>query len=251
MKNDYGKMDSKSMRILTASFAMMVLSTFAMPLMATNAIAINTTHSVEINQADNLTIKGKIVDETGLGVIGANILEVGTTNGAMSDLDGNFTLTVPANAKLKISYIGYTDQTINVNGQTQFNITLAEDSQALDEVVVIGYGTTTKRKLVGAVSSISSEKLEKTPFNNVTDALQGQVSGLIVQSEGGQPGSVPSVSIRGGGTPLYVIDGVIASEYEFSVLNNNDISSISFLKDASATAVYGSKAGDGIILVKT
>ena len=121
----------------------------------------------------------------------------------------------------------------------------------LYEVVAIGYGTTTKRKAVGAITSVSAEVLEQTPYTSTSEALQGQVAGVIVHNSGGAPGDVPSISIRGGETPLFVIDGVIQDEYAFSVLNPDDIESITFLKDAASTAIYGSRAGDGIVLVKT
>jgi len=249
MKKTHFENSRPFIRVLITSISiMMLINFFALPIMAESVKA---KYEKTIIQTEKITINGIILDESGESIIGASILQVGTSNGITSDIDGHFTLQVPSNAKILVSFIGYVDQTIDVSGKTNFKIILKEDSRALDEVVVIGYGTTTKRKMVGSVSSIDAKELKKSSFNNVTEALQGKVSGLIVQNSGGAPGSTPSVSIRGGGTPLYVIDGVISSEYEFSVLNNNDIASISFLKDASATAVYGSKAGDGIILVQT
>ncbi len=199
------------------------------------------------------TVNGTITSvDDGMPLPGANVLVQGTTIGVVSDFDGNYQIEVPDGAKkLVFSYIGFKTLEVTIENRSTINTALETDSAQLDEVVVIGYGTSTKRKMVGAVTTLSTEKLEQTPFNNVGEALQGQVSGLIVENSGGAPGSSPSVSIRGGGAPLYVIDGVITEQQDFNSINSNDIESISFLKDAAATAVYGSRAGNGIVLVTT
>lgn len=202
------------------------------------------------------TISGKITDESGLSLPGANILVKGSSIGAISDFDGKYTLRdVPTNAQtLVFSYVGYGTIEIAINGQTSINAVMVESTDSLDEVVVIGYGTTTKRKMVGAISSLDTDDLEETPFANINQALQGRVSGLVVQSSGGGLNKAPNISIRGAGKPLFIIDGVIIDpddDFSFTSLNMDDIESMSFLKDASSTAVYGSRAGNGIVLVKT
>ncbi len=197
------------------------------------------------------TITGTIIDPQGVPVIGANIVVKGTTNGTISDMDGKFTLEVPEDGVLQISYIGFNTQDIAVAGKNDLSIKLREDSEALDEVVVIGYGQTSAKKLVSSVTSVKGETLQDLPFATVTSTLQGRASGVIVQNQGGEPGKEPKISIRGGGDPVYVIDGVISEAWDFQTLNPNDIESLSVLKDAASLAVYGSRAADGIILVKT
>ena len=197
-------------------------------------------------------VTGKVTDANGEAIIGASIMEKGTANGVVTDLDGNFVLDLAENGTLAISYIGYNTQEIVIKGKRNFNIVLKEDTKTLDEVVVIGYGSTSAKKMVASVTSVKGEKLQNLPFANVTSTLQGRASGVIVQNEGGEPGSNPKISIRGGGNPIYVIDGVIRNDaWEFQTLNPNDIESLSVLKDAASLAVYGSRAADGIILVKT
>ncbi|MDL2255104.1 TonB-dependent receptor [Parabacteroides sp. OttesenSCG-928-K15] len=202
-------------------------------------------------QQQGKTITGIIVDEKGETVIGANVMEKGTTNGVVTDADGQFTINVSPTAILAVSYIGYLTQEVSVRNQTTLSIVLLEDTKTLDEVVVVGYGTTSTRKMAAAVTAIKGEKLEGLPFPTVAESLQGRLAGVIVQKSGGEPGSNASLSIRGGSTPLYVIDGVVSTEWDFNVLNPNDIENMSVLKDAAALAVYGSRASNGIILVKT
>lgn len=200
-------------------------------------------------QAQELTVSGIITSsEDKLEIPGVSVIVEGTTNGTVSSIDGTYTIKVNMGDVLHFSFIGMSDQKIKVTG-AQLSVVMQPDVVGLDEVVAIGYGTTTKRKAVGAISVMKAEKLEQTPFMNVSSSLQGQVAGLIVKNSGGGPGSTPSISIRGGATPLFVIDGVVSNEDDFNSLNSDDIEAISFLKDASATAVYGSRAGDGIILV--
>ncbi|MCD7926575.1 MAG: TonB-dependent receptor [Bacteroides sp.] len=199
-------------------------------------------------------ITGTVVDGTGTPVIGANVLQVGTTNGTITDTDGKFTLNVPAGAKLKISYIGYNDLVITIGGNNNYNITLKEDTEALDEVVVVGYGTQKKVNLTGSVATISAEKLANRTSANVTNMLAGQMPGVTVIQNTGQPGADAGVlRVRGLGTmgdasAMVVIDGV---ESTMSSVDPNDIENISILKDAAASAIYGVRAANGVILITT
>lgn len=197
------------------------------------------------------TVTGTIVDSQGIPVIGANIAIKGTTNGTISDMDGKFSLEVPEDGVLRISYIGFEEHSITVAGKNNFHIVLNEDSEALDEVVVVGYGTSTKRTLIASVSSVKSEEMDNLPVTNITQGMAGRAAGLIVQGSGGGINKTPTISIRGGGTPLVVIDGIIRDYDDFVALPSEDIKELSILKDASATAVYGSRAADGIIQVTT
>ncbi|WP_162845378.1 SusC/RagA family TonB-linked outer membrane protein [Labilibaculum antarcticum] len=200
-------------------------------------------------KAQELTVSGTILStEDGMGIPGVSVVIKGTTTGTVSDMDGHYSLIASTGDVLHFSFIGMNDQDITIT-KALIDVSMSADVVGLDEVIAIGYGTTTKRKSVGAISTMKADKLEATPFANVGNALQGQVVGLVVQNNGGGPGSAPSISIRGGGEPLYVIDGVITTADDFNALNSDDVESISFLKDASATAVYGSRAGNGIVLV--
>lgn len=205
-------------------------------------------------QQQKKNITGTIVDAAGVPVIGANIIEAGTTNGTITDVDGNFSLNVEENATIRVSYIGYLDQQLNTSNQQSFNITLIEDTQALDELVVVGYGTMRKSDLTGALSQVSGEDLKNLPVRSVADALQGRTAGVMVTSTGGSPGTPPAVRVRGVGTvnnnnPLYVVDGL--PQTDIGWLSTNNIASMEILKDASATAIYGSRAANGVILIST
>lgn len=197
------------------------------------------------------SIKGVVTDNSGEPIIGANISVKGSTIGTVTDINGQFSLNVPGNASILISYIGYFPQEVRVGNKRDFSFVLKEDTKVLDEVVVIGYGTTSTRKMASAVTAVKGEKLQDLPFNDMSSTLQGRATGVIVQNQGGEPGSNAKISIRGGGDPVYVIDGVISTAWEFNTLNSVDIESLSVLKDAASLAVYGSRAADGIILVKT
>lgn len=197
-------------------------------------------------------IKGVVNDPTGTPVIGANIRVKGTSTGTISDIDGNFVLEVDGNAELlEVSYIGYKTQDIPLKGKKEFTIVLKEDTETLDEVVVVGYGTTSKRKATAAISSVNADDIAKAPVPDVTQSLAGRAPGLIITQSGGGVGTTANISIRGGGTPLFVIDDVISEARDFENLNPEDIEQMSVLKDASATAVYGARAANGIILVTT
>ncbi len=196
-------------------------------------------------------ITGTVIDASGMPIIGANIMVKGTTNGTITDMDGKFVLNVPDGAVLQISYIGYTNQEIKVGNKSELSITLKEDTETLDEVVVVGYGSTTKRAMVASVSSVKTDELGNLPVSNVSQGMAGRAAGLIVQGSGGGINKVPQISIRGGSTPLVVIDGVIRDYDDFVLLSPDDIEALSVLKDASATAVYGSRAANGILQVTT
>lgn len=208
----------------------------------------------KVVQQQKKRITGTVVDAAGEPIIGANVVEAGTTNGTVTDVDGSFSLVVEDNATIRVSYIGYLEQEIVTTGMTSINVTLSEDTQALDEVVVVGYGTMRKSDLTGALSQVSGEDLKNLPVRSVADALQGKTAGVMVTSTGGSPGTPPAVRIRGVGTvnnnnPLYVVDGL--PQNDIGWLNPNNIASMEILKDASATAIYGSRAANGVIIIST
>lgn len=206
--------------------------------------------------AQNITVKGVVKDNFGESVIGANVTEKGTTNGMITDLDGNFSLTVQKNATLVISYIGYMTQEIAVKGNTQFNIILKEDSKALEEVVVIGYGTARKSDVTGSIASVGGDKLREMPATNITYALQNRIAGVDMAQTSSQPGATMQIRIRGtrsltaSNDPLVVLDG-IPFMGNLSDINPGDIKSMDILKDASSTAIYGSRGANGVILITT
>ncbi len=208
-----------------------------------------------IVQQQKKTITGTVVDATGLPVIGANIVEVGTTNGTITDTDGKFSLDVDNDATIHVSYIGYIEQDIPTSGRTIINITMQEDIQMLDEIVAVGYGTQRKANLVGSVTSVSGEKIASIPASDITNAISGRLPGSVIIQQSGEPGqNAAKILVRGrttlGGNtqPLVVIDGV--PNRSISEIDPVDIESISVLKDASA-AIYGTQAANGVILVTT
>ncbi len=201
-------------------------------------------------------ITGTVVDASGIPVIGANVMVKGTSTGTITDMDGRFTLDVPKDAILEVSYIGYSTQTVKVGGQNSLSIMLKEDTQALDEVVVVGYGTVKKRDLTGSVGPVNSAKITAVPTTTASEALQGRIPGVIVSNSNWSPGSTPNVMIRGkrsitaSNEPLYVIDGVPITG-GLGEISPSDIESMEVLKDASATAIYGSRGANGVILITT
>ncbi|CAK7037209.1 MAG: TonB-dependent receptor P26 [Petrimonas sp.] len=203
--------------------------------------------------AQNVIVKGNVTDANNEPVIGATIVVQGrSTHGTVTDIDGNYTLVdVPSTASLIFSYVGMQTRTVGVEGKTIINVQLLNDTELLDEVVVIGYGTSSKRDLTSAIATVDAEKMKNLPTASVTDGLAGRAAGIIVQKAGGGLGQKSTISIRGGGTPLVVIDDFVVPYSDFENLNSDDIESMSILKDASAAAVYGARAGDGIIVVKT
>ena len=202
--------------------------------------------------AQQISIKGHVVDATGEPVIGASVVEGRTTNGTITDVDGNFSLSVPANSTLTISFVGYKTQTVPVNGKNSLKVTLQEDTEVLDEVVVVGYGTMKKSDLTGAVSSVGVKDIKDSPVANIGQAMQGKVSGVQI-IDAGKPGDNVTIKIRGLGTinnsnPLIVIDG-IPTDLGLSSLNMADVERVDVLKDASATAIYGSRGANGVVMI--
>lgn len=214
--------------------------------------------------AQTVTVKGTIKDNKGEALIGVSILEEGTKNGTITDIDGNFSLKVASRANLYISYIGYVKKTVPVEGRTIVNIQLEEESKALNEVVVVGYGKMKRTDLTGSIASVNSEAISRSVVTSVDQVLQGRAAGVQIQQNSGEPGASSSVRIRGinsisgGNEPIYVIDGVViegqsgsSSTNPLSSINPADIMTIDILKDASATAIYGSRAANGVIQITT
>lgn len=265
--NQISLLKSTSILRICSAFMLSVLS--AVPVLATD-------HSnvvIKESQQENKKITGTVVDTNGEPVIGANVVVKGTTNGIITDMDGKFALTVPNGTVLQVSYIGYASQEIKVTGSTVYTIQLAEDSETLDEVVVVGYGTMKKKDLTGAVASVKMDDTPVGTISTISHALAGKAAGLQVSTASAQPGGRSTFRIRGaassdkaGNDPLIIIDGFPVSDtgslgadrYEdgnkdnvLGSINPNDIESIEVLKDASSTAIYGARAGNGVILVTT
>lgn len=248
MKNNFLRLSSK--RIL---FSMVMASA----LLAGSPQAV----FADVNEVQAVmqtgTVKGRVADANGEPIIGASVLVKGTANGTITDFDGNFTLNDASKGTLVISYIGYKTQEVAVNGKTLIKVVLKEDTEVLDEVVVVGYGVQKKQTLTGAVTQVKGEDVLKgKATQNVASALQGTIPGLTIQRTSSRPGNEStSITLRGGISvnetePMIVIDGVEAYSWELSQINPNDIENISVLKDAAA-AIYGTKAGAGVILVTT
>lgn len=216
------------------------------------------------------TVTGTVFDQHGEPVIGANVIEKGTQNGIITDIDGKFSLTVSSSAILQVSYIGYIAKEFRVGQQTSFQIILDEDHQAIDEVVIIGYGSVKKSDLTGAVSSVKTTEIQQTPLVSIDQGLVGRASGVQIIQTSGMPGATASIRVRGssslqgGNEPLYVIDGFPvysgtgfgetggkSSLSGLSTVNPSDIESIEILKDAAATAIYGARAANGVVLITT
>ncbi len=211
--------------------------------------------SLSIGAQTANTITGTVTDASGMPLPGASILVKGTTTGAQTDFDGNFTLdNVPEDGTLVFSYVGFTEQEIRVDGKTTFTVSLEESTQALEEVVVVGYGSQRKADVTGSISQVKAEEITKQPALTATQSIQGKAAGIQVTPSGG-PGSTPTVVIRGLGTafggrdPLYVVDGVITTNIKN--ISPNDITSIDILKDASSLAIYGNRGANGVIVVTT
>lgn len=204
----------------------------------------------------NVSLSGVVKDPTGEPVIGANIIVQGTTTGTITDYDGNFTLEVPENSRLKISYIGMTDMLVDTKGKDFLNIKMADDSKALEEVVVVGYGVQKRESLTGSMNVVGGKKLKDVTAPSVENMLSGKAPGVNVASGSGRPGEAAAIVIRGKSTingstdPLWVVDGVIVGNNS-GTLNPADIESMSILKDASSTAIYGSQGANGVVLVTT
>ena len=238
MKNKNEKLFKKITAILLFSFLFCSLGAF----------------SGTVDQQQNKHLTGTVTDESGLPIIGANIIETGTTNGAITDIDGHFSIDVASNATLRITYIGYLEQTVNTTGLTKVDIVLIEATKSLEEVVVVGYGVQKKVNLSGAVEQITSEVFDNRPMPNVTQGLQGVIPNLNISLADGKPDRSASYQVRGvssigqGGSALVLIDGV---EGDPTMLNPNDIASVSVLKDAASAAIYGARGTFGVVLITT
>lgn len=203
------------------------------------------------------TVKGTVIDNTGEPVIGASVFEQGVqSNGVATDIDGNFTLTLKGNSKkLKISYVGMKPQVVNVSGKSVINVKLEDDATSLNDVVVIGYGSVKKKDLTGSVATVNSETLAAVPVASASEALTGKLAGVQVTTSEGSPDADVKIRVRGGGSitqsndPLFIVDGFPVES--ISDIPATDIEDITVLKDASSTAIYGSRGANGVILVTT
>lgn len=207
--------------------------------------------------AQQKVITGVVTDATGETVIGASVLEVGTTNGTITDIDGKFSLSVNKGGKITISFVGYQSRTLTIGNETIYNVVLKDDAEMLQEVVVTGYGGSQKRAaLTTAISKLDNAVLKSAAFSNAGQSLQGSVTGLRVVTTSGQPGSEPNITLRGGATitgdnskALIVVDGIVRNS--MNDINPSDIESMQVLKDAASTAIYGARANGGVILIET
>lgn len=234
--------------------SILLLSIFSF--VCVNTVTVFASYDTEtILQQQRKTITGKVVDADGMPIIGANIIEDGTSHGTVTDIDGNFTLEVANNARILVTYIGYSAQTINTAGQTTFDILMQEDTIGLEEFVAVGYGVQRKSVVTGAISSVSMDEIRPVATQRIDQMLQGQAAGVMVLNTDGAPGSETTIrirgmnSIQGGNNALIVIDGFQGGELRS--INPNDIASIEVLKDASATAIYGAQGANGVILITT
>lgn len=205
--------------------------------------------------AQDITVTGKVTDISGMGMPGVAVTIQGTTRGANTDVDGGYTISAPATGTLVFSFVGYKNEVVPINNRTTINITLAEDTKALEEVVVVGYGTQKRREISGTVSSISSREFNAGVVTNPLEAVQGKVAGLNITQTGSDPNARPTVRLRGvgsltaGSEPLYVVDGVPGVPIQN--ISPNDIESVDVLRDASSAAIYGSRASNGVIIITT
>lgn len=222
-----------------------------------NTVIIRAKPEPAVNPAQEVTVRGKVVDEKGLPVPGVSVQIKGTNTGAVTDISGAYTVKLPTgNETLVFSFIGYAKQEIPVAGRTQLDVTLKEMQSALNEVVVVGYGTQKRADVNGAISSVGASKLKDQPVTNLQGALEGKTSGVQIIQNSGSPGSTAQVRIRGftslsNSDPLYVVDGIPLASNDINIIDPNNIESIDILKDASAQAIYGSRGANGVVLVKT
>jgi len=207
--------------------------------------------------SQTITVTGVVNDTSGEPILGATIVQVGaTTNGVITDFDGNFAINVPSQSSIQVSYIGYQSQVIEVGGRTRINVTLDEDTQALEEVVVIGYGTQRRSDVTGSITSVNTEVVREMPASNISQALQGRVAGMEMSSVSSKPGAAMQIRIRGqrslnaSNDPLIVLDGIPFAG-SIADIEPNTIRSVDILKDASSTAIYGSRGANGVILIST
>ena len=201
-----------------------------------------------------VTVSGTVVDDQNEPMIGAGVFEKGTTNGVVTDLDGNYSISVPAGATLVFSSVGFTTQEIVVNESRTLNIKLETDAEMLEETVVVGYGVQKKSDLTGAISQVKSEDIENRTITSPESALQGKTAGVQVFSSSARPGASPSIQVRGissngSSNPLYVVDGRRTNS--IAGIDPNDIESMEVLKDGASAAIYGAEAGNGVIMITT
>ncbi|MFC6192233.1 TonB-dependent receptor [Dyadobacter subterraneus] len=206
----------------------------------------------------NKTVSGKVIDDKGQPLPGVSIVLKGSQQGTSTDADGNFELNLPDGSSILIfSFVGYISTEKTVTNESVVNVTLATDTKSLQEIVVVGYGTQKRANVTSAIASVPMNEIKDMPVSNVATALQGKIPGVVIQQNNGTPGSTPAIKVRGfgsisaGNSPLIVVDGNIVSASIFSTLNTNDIESMDVLKDASSTAIYGSKGSNGVILITT
>ncbi len=260
MFKDFPSVELKKGTIKTNKLLRQILSSgdFNIVVGLNNTIIIKEIKS-DTKKEQEFKVSGMVTDENGGPLPGASIVEIGTTNGTQTDFDGNFSIIpLNENATLQISYIGYTTKEVLIGNQTRIDIQLQPDAAKLDEVVVIGYGSTTKEKFNGAVSKIDTEALNNFSSANFEQAISGNVAGVQISGNGKNPGDNSVIQIRGlstltaGSNPLIVVDGNPLSEgSSFSSINNQDIASVNILKDAASAAIYGSRASNGVILITT
>jgi TonB-linked SusC/RagA family outer membrane protein len=211
---------------------------------------------VQLTFAQDKTVTGTVTDEDGISLPGVNVIVQGTNNGTQTDFDGNYSINTAVGKKLVFSYVGFASKTVTVGTSNTIDVTLGVDAAALDEVIVVGYGTATKQSFAGTATTIDAEKLEVKAVSNISQALAGEVAGVNVINTSGQPGTTSTIRIRGFGSvngnrdPLYVVDGVPFSG-SLNSINPSDIKTTTILKDASATAIYGSRGANGVILITT
>lgn len=197
-------------------------------------------------------VRGTVVDEDQLPMPGVTITVMGTSTGTVTDGEGNFSIDAPEGSSLVFSFIGYASQTIEIGSQSIINVTLAEDTQALDEIIIVGYGTQKKVNLTGAITAVKTDEINDIPATNLSNTLAGRAPGVNVTGTSGLSGASSSIRIRGSfGDPLYVIDGIVRDKDAFDALNSNEVDNLSFLKDAASASIYGSRAGNGVVLVTT
>ena len=205
--------------------------------------------------AQNRSVSGKVVDGTGAPIIGAAVMVAGTSNGTVTDIDGQFVLTVPANAILNVSCLGYAEKQVEVGNQSAITITLEEDTTFLEETVVIGYGVQKKSDLTGAVASVREDDLKNRSTADAAAALQGKVAGVQIISNSGAPGSASQINVRGVSSnsgnigPLLIVDGLKVKSIQY--LDPSLVESMEVLKDAASAAIYGAEAGNGVVLITT
>lgn len=207
--------------------------------------------------AQSKTVSGTVLDKTGESVIGASVVVKGTTNGTITDFDGKFTLqNVPDNGTIQVSFVGYKTVDIQVKEQSTVKVILEEDTETLDEVVVVGYGVVKKSDVTGALTKVSEKQIKERPVQNALQAMQGKAPGVDITTNS-RPGELGDVRIRGNRSitadndPLYVIDGIPMVAGSIADINPNDVESMEILKDASATAIYGSRGANGVVLITT